>query len=263
MCGRFTNKLTWDEIVRLYRLTMKAPPHNLPPRYNLCPTDPVDVVTEREGSRDFVRMRWGLVPSWWPKSEKDLKAATFNARAETVADKPFFREAFRRTRCLIPASGYYEWQDTATGKQPWYFTRADGEPMTFAGLWDEWKDKTTGEVVKSCTMLITEPNDLIAELHDRMPVVLESKDFLMVSRAAAVEYAQDGIRVNSIHPGLIDTPMTETLPPLWKASLLDATPMKRSASADEVARAALFLVSDDASFITGTQLIVDGGLTAV
>jgi cyclopentanol dehydrogenase len=86
---------------------------------------------------------------------------------------------------------------------------------------------------------------------------------LMVSRAAAVEYAHDGIRVNSIHPGLIDTPMTETLPSPWKASLLDATPMKRSASADEVARAAVFLVSDDASFITGTQLIVDGGLTAV
>jgi len=86
---------------------------------------------------------------------------------------------------------------------------------------------------------------------------------LMVSRAAAVEYARDGIRVNSIHPGLIDTPMTETLPPPWKASLLDATPMKRSASADEVARATVFLVSDDASFITGTQLIVDGGLTAV
>jgi putative SOS response-associated peptidase YedK len=69
-----TNRLTWDEIVRLYRLTMKAPPHNLPPRYNICPTDPVDVVTEREGSRDFVRMRWGLVPSWWPKPLKELKA---------------------------------------------------------------------------------------------------------------------------------------------------------------------------------------------
>jgi putative SOS response-associated peptidase YedK len=82
-----------------------------------------------------------------------LRAATFNARVETVAEKPFFRDAFRRTRCLIPASGYYEWQDTTTGKQPWYFTRADGEPMTFAGLWDEWKDKTTGEVLKSCTML--------------------------------------------------------------------------------------------------------------
>jgi cyclopentanol dehydrogenase len=86
---------------------------------------------------------------------------------------------------------------------------------------------------------------------------------LMVSKAAAVEYAQDGIRVNSIHPGLIDTPMTETLPSAWKASLLDATPMRRSAPADEVARAAIFLVSDDASFITGTQLVVDGGLTAV
>jgi NAD(P)-dependent dehydrogenase (short-subunit alcohol dehydrogenase family) len=86
---------------------------------------------------------------------------------------------------------------------------------------------------------------------------------LMVSRAAAVEYAQDGIRVNSIHPGIIETPMTDTLPPPWKARLMEATPMKRSASADEVARAAIFLVSDDASFITGTQLIVDGGLTAV
>jgi putative SOS response-associated peptidase YedK len=159
MCGRFTNRLTWEEIVRLYRLTIKAPPHNLPPRYNICSTDPVDVVTEGDRNRDFARMRWGLIPSWWPKPLKDLKAATFNARAETVADKPFFRDAFRRTRCLIPASGYYEWQNTATGKQPWYFTRADGEPMTLAGLCDEWKDKATGEVLKSCTMLITEPND--------------------------------------------------------------------------------------------------------
>ena len=129
----------------------------------------------RDGNRDFVRMRWGLLPSWWPKPLKELKAATFNARAETAAEKPFFRDAFRRTRCLIPASGYYEWQNTATGKQPWYFTRADGEPTTFAGLWDEWKDKATGEVLKSCTMLITEPNDFVAEVHDRMPVVLESK----------------------------------------------------------------------------------------
>jgi putative SOS response-associated peptidase YedK len=99
MCGRFTNRLTWEEIVRLYRLTIQAPPHNLPPRYNICPTDPVDVVTERDGNRDFVRMRWGLVPSWWSKPLKESKAATFNARTETVADKPFFRDAFRRTRC--------------------------------------------------------------------------------------------------------------------------------------------------------------------
>jgi putative SOS response-associated peptidase YedK len=76
-----------------------------------------------------------------------------------------------------PCAGYYEWQNTASGKQPWYFTRADGEPMTFAGLWDEWKNKATGEVLKSCAILITEPNDFVAEVHDRMPVVLEFKDF--------------------------------------------------------------------------------------
>jgi putative SOS response-associated peptidase YedK len=89
MCGRFTNKLTWEEIVALYRLRKPVPPHNLPPRYNICPTDPVDVVTEHDGKRDFGPMRWGLVPYWWSKPLKELRAATFNARAETVADKPF------------------------------------------------------------------------------------------------------------------------------------------------------------------------------
>jgi putative SOS response-associated peptidase YedK len=84
MCGRFTNKLTWDEIVRLYRLTIKAPPHNLPPRYNICPTDPVDVVTERDGSRDFVRIRWGLVPSWWPKPLKAPVYGWFTGGFDTL-----------------------------------------------------------------------------------------------------------------------------------------------------------------------------------
>ena len=79
-------------------------------------------------------MRWGLIPSWWSKPLKEMKVATFNARAETVADKPMFRDAFRRTRCLIPASGYYEWQDTPDGKQPYYFTRRDEQPITIAGL---------------------------------------------------------------------------------------------------------------------------------
>ena len=109
MCGRFTNKLTWDEIVRLYRLTIKAPPHNLQPRYNICPTDPVDVVIEHEGNRDFTRMRWRIVPHWWSKPLKELRPATFNARVETGAEKPFFREPFKHQRCLIPASGYHEW----------------------------------------------------------------------------------------------------------------------------------------------------------
>jgi putative SOS response-associated peptidase YedK len=109
----------------------------------------------------------------WPKPLKELKAATFNARVETVADKPMFRDAFRRTRCVIPASGYYEWQDTPEGKQPHYFTRRDGQPITFAGLWALWRDKQAGETVKSCAMIITDANEFVAEVHDRMPVILE------------------------------------------------------------------------------------------
>jgi hypothetical protein len=104
--------------------------------------------------------------------------ATFNARAETVETNPFFRDAFKRTRCLIPVSGYCEWQDTPTGKQPWYFTARDGSPtLTTAGLWDEWRDSASGEALKSCTMIITEPKAFVAEVHDRMPVLLAEKDF--------------------------------------------------------------------------------------
>lgn len=178
MCGRFTAKMTWAEIVALYRLTMNAPPHNLRPIYNVCPTDPVDVVVAEEGKRQLVQMRWGLVPGWWSKSLKDVKMATFNARVETVDTKPFFRDAFKRTRCLIPLSGYFEWQQTPQGKQPWYFAARDGSPiLTAAALWDEWKDRGTGERLKSCTMLITAPNEYVAEVHDRMPVLLGQDKF--------------------------------------------------------------------------------------
>jgi SOS response associated peptidase (SRAP) len=113
----------WPELVRLYRLTLDAPARNTQPRYNICPTTNIDAVIVREGERELLPMRWGLVPSWWPKPLKEMRVATFNARAEDVARKPTFRDAFKRTRCLIPASGYYEWQDTADGKQPYYFTR--------------------------------------------------------------------------------------------------------------------------------------------
>jgi hypothetical protein len=128
MCGRFTYKLTWEELMRLYRLTLDQPARNTQARYNVCPTDPIDTIVESDGKRELVTMRWGLVPRWWSKTLKDVKMATFNARAETVETKPFFRDAFKRTRCLIPVSGYYEWQDTPAGKQPWYFTARDGSP---------------------------------------------------------------------------------------------------------------------------------------
>ena len=173
-----TNKLTWDDIVRLYRLTLGAPPHNLRPRYDVCPTDTVDAIVFEQGVRSLVPMRWGLVPRWWSKTLKDIRLATFNARAETVTTKPFFRDAFKHTRCLIPVSGYYEWQDTPGGKQPWYFTARDGSPaLTVAGLWDEWKNPETGQPLKSCTMIVTEPNDFVREVHDRMPVLLTAEQF--------------------------------------------------------------------------------------
>jgi putative SOS response-associated peptidase YedK len=169
MCGRFTNRLTWREIVAQYRLTIPATPErNLPARYNICPTTTIDAVIEREGKRELVPMRWGLVPSWWKKTAKETPS-TFNARAETVAEKPMFRSAFKRSRCLIPASGYYEWQNTPTGKQPYYYTARDDSPLTIAGLWDEWKDIETGELLKSCTMIIANANDLASKIHDRMP----------------------------------------------------------------------------------------------
>ena len=149
MCGRFTNRLTWREIVALYRLAVPATPErNLPARYNICPTDTIDAVIERDGKRELMPMRWGLVPSWWKKKAKETPA-TFNARAETIAEKPMFRDAFKRSRCLIPASGYYEWQKTPTGKQPYYYTAQDGSPLTIAGLWDEWKDIESGQSLMS------------------------------------------------------------------------------------------------------------------
>src|SRR5437773_2422513 len=108
------------------------------------------------------------------KPLKELRLATFNTRVETVTTKPFFREPFKKRRCLMPVSGYYEWQDTAEGKQPWYFTARDGSPvLTIAGLWDEWKNRETGDRLKSCAMIITKPNDFVAEVHDRMPVLLK------------------------------------------------------------------------------------------
>jgi putative SOS response-associated peptidase YedK len=174
MCGRFTYRYTWSEIHALYRLT--TPPSNLQPRYNVCPTTTINTVIARDAQNELTPMRWGLVPSWWKKKAKEMPA-TFNARVETVAEKPMFRSAFKRTRCLIPVSGYYEWQDTAGGKQPYYFTRRDGQVITIASLWDEWKDTETGEPTKSCTMIITAANDFVGEVHGRMPAILEQAGF--------------------------------------------------------------------------------------
>ncbi len=179
MCGRFTRNYTWAQIHALYRLTAPAAIPNFQPSFNVCPTDPADVVVPNEGAPELSSMRWALVPYWWNKSLKEsMKLASFNARVETVATKPFFREPFKKKRCLMSVSGYYEWQDTPSGKQPWYFTARDGSPvLTVAALWDEWKNRETGERIKSCAMIICEPNEFVAEVHDRMPVLLPPEKF--------------------------------------------------------------------------------------
>ena len=223
MCGRFTNRLTWSEIVALYRLTSPASPErNLPARYNICPTTTIDAVIERDNKRELVLMRWGLVPSWWKKTTNQ-SPSTFNARAETVAEKPMFRAAFKRNRCLIPASGYYEWQTTPSGKQPYYFSTENGSPFTIAGLWDEWKDIETGEPLKSCAMIITEANEFVAKIHDRMPVLLTPYQFdewLTGTAGAAVlkPYAVNSLqvwpvsrRVNSSHAPSDDPTLIEPI----------------------------------------------------
>ena len=180
MCGRFTDLYTWQQVYQYYSLIGETPA-NWGPNYNVCPTDPVGTILLRDGRRRYERLRWGLVPYWWSKPLKELRLATFNARAETVDTKPFFRDAFRRRRCLIPVSGYYEWQyrdGPRKPPQPWYFTPADGAPvLTAAGLWDEWRDRQSGETIRSATMIITEPTRLVAAVHDRMPVLLRPQQF--------------------------------------------------------------------------------------
>ncbi len=153
---------------------------NVQPRYNVCPTTTIDAIVEEEGERKYQPMRWSLVPSWWSKPIKEMKMATFNARAETVESKPMFRSAWKANkRCIIPVSGYYEWQAIEGDKpQPWYFTQRDGSPIiSVAGIWDEWTDKQTGDKLKSCAMIICEPSKFVAEVHDRMPVLLKPDQF--------------------------------------------------------------------------------------
>ncbi len=176
MCGRFTQQFSYAEL-HAYFSFFGQPLGNIEPRYNICPTQPVTVVLGDGGQGHFLeRMRWGLVPSWWKKPLRELPA-TFNARAETVTVKPAFRSAFRSRRCVIPASGTFEWQDVADGKQPWYFTPASGPLMLIAGLWESWIDPAKpGDTVRSATMIITQANGLVSQYHDRMPVLLGIDD---------------------------------------------------------------------------------------
>lgn len=175
MCGRFTQTYTWAEIHAMYSL-VPATPRNLQPRYNIAPTQQVGVVTQDGDNLTYSEMRWWLVPGWWSKDLKSVPA-TFNARAEGIDQKPMFRSALKQTRCLIPASGFFEWTGEKTARKPWFISAVDGKPLTFAGLFETWKDRESGEEIKSCTIITCAANDFMARIHNRMPVILDQKDW--------------------------------------------------------------------------------------
>lgn len=169
MCGRFTITHPNDALAALFDAVMG---NDLPPvpRYNICPTQPVGVITSDQQSRRFRSMRWGFIPQWY-KTPTD-GPLIINARSDTVATKPAFREAVRQRRCIVPASGFYEWQTGEDGKKlPWYFTRTDGQPMAFAGLWQRWGDQDTVAIVS------TDAGPGMQGLHHREALVLEPESW--------------------------------------------------------------------------------------
>ncbi len=170
MCGRFTlTELEPDMLVEIFNLSGDVPP--LAPRYNIAPTQPVATVIRDSGANRLAIMRWGLIPSW--AKDPAIGSRMINARGETVHEKPSFRAAFKRRRCLVLADGFYEWQKQDSGpKQPVFITLNDRQPFGFAGLWEQWTDGATGDEVVTCTIITTTPNDLLRPIHNRMPVIL-------------------------------------------------------------------------------------------
>lgn len=175
MCGRY--KLNTPTSVIVEDFGIRSGRLNLAPRFNIAPTQSAPVVRGLAGTRSMSMLRWGLIPSW----AKDAKIAfsTINARAETVAEKPAFRDALKTRRALVVADGFYEWKTEAGGKQPYLIERKDERPMAFAGLWDRWQPQDGSPAVESFTIIVTAANALISSLHDRMPVILAPAQFDM------------------------------------------------------------------------------------
>ena len=168
MCGRYGLTVFPDGLIRRLRGRFRPNPA-FTPRYNIAPTQPVLAVVN-DVERTATELRWGLVP-YWVDSPGAMKQTTFNARIETIATAPAYRDALRRKRCAIPASGYYEWRKNADGsKTPMWIHREDDEPFAFAGLWSTWK--RGDDVLRSCTIVTQPPNAFVSPIHSRMPVVL-------------------------------------------------------------------------------------------
>jgi putative SOS response-associated peptidase YedK len=171
MCGRFTVTSAPDAIRTLFHYPEQP---NFPPRYNVAPTQPIAVARLHEGRRQFVLMRWGLLPSW-VKDPKNF-ALLINARGESVCDKPAFHAAMKRRRCLIPADGFYEWKAVGGRKQPYFVHAKSGMPLAFAGLWETWTGPN-GEELDTATIVTTEANRMLSAIHGRMPAIVPPEAF--------------------------------------------------------------------------------------
>jgi putative SOS response-associated peptidase YedK len=173
MCGRYRLSRRKQMIEEYFETENEV---DWEPRYNIAPSQPVGIIRQDRSKpeRHFSLARWDLIPSWATDASVGFK--TINARAETVASKPAFRDAFMSRRCLLPADGFFEWRRSGKEKQPFHFGMQDDSLFAFAGLWDRWKDPT-GTVIESCTILTAIPNSLLAEVHDRMPVILRQETY--------------------------------------------------------------------------------------
>ena len=193
MCGRYAFFSPAEAVRRTFALD-DVP--SLEPRYNIAPTQAVPAVrTGEEGARTLAMLHWGLVPKW--AKERAIGNRMINARAETLAEKPAFREAFRKRRCLVLADGWYEWQVAPGGKQPWFIRMKDARPFAFAGLWERWKDPADGSTLESCAIVTTDASASIRKIHERMPVVLAEADW---DRWLDTAYSDTGTLAELLHP---------------------------------------------------------------
>lgn len=184
MCGRFGQKATPAELAAAFEAEWRCPEPRLP-RFNIAPTQAVPVLLQDGGRRVLDMLRWGLIPSW--ARDPAIGNKMINARAETVAEKPAFRSALARRRCVVPASGFFEWKKEGKGKVPHWIHRADGGPLALAGLWETWRPEGA-EPVHTFTILTTSASGDVAGLHDRMPVILDGdarQDWLSPDTPAA------------------------------------------------------------------------------
>lgn len=174
MCGRFTSTTSSADLAAWFDVATVAA-DDLPVDHNVTPTRTIYIVRQETDERLLDAARWGLVPSW--AEDPGIGARLINARSETAAQKPSFRAAFRRRRCLIPVDGFYEWSMVPgrRRKQPWYFSARVHGPLALAGLWESWRSPNTpdGPPLQTCTILTSAPNSIVAPIHDRMPVILE------------------------------------------------------------------------------------------